>query len=370
MLLLGARLQEPPEFTSRDEVVLATSAKKRISRAMRVVIWLTLPAYFVIVATQTTFLEGIYVATIRDMYFGCMEFIAQKYAYRMIPGKCRLSNLEYDSTMTHDRAGFRNATEMPAPQIAVLGDSHAYGHGVNDDETFSALLSRGLGVPVRNLALPAFATRRAVEAYKAEGLTADVIVMQYCDNDLDENIASLKMTESEYQIALRTRLATVIKNYHYTKSKSGFRQWIMTLGYATRGLVDARFYRFTRYAPDEGTLNQEADAFARLISEYHSLLAGKTVILIESSGWGRNRRGFQKVFSRHLHDIAKVDWVVLDSHALLTRTDYFRLDDHLNAKGHGKIAGLLSDTVRQRLLRTNPAPHAFLDLGPTVRRQQ
>lgn len=337
---------------------------------MRTVIWLALPTYFVVLATQTTFLGGIYVATIRDMYFGCMEFVSQKYAYRMIPGKCRLSALEYDTTMTHDRAGFRNASEVLAPRIAVLGDSHAYGHGVNDDETFSALLNRGLGVSVRNLALPAFATRRALEAYKAEGLTADVIVMQYCDNDFDENIASLKMTESEYQNALRTRLATVIENYNYTKSRSGFQQWMMTLGYAARGLVDARLFHFTRFAPDERTLNQEADAFARLISEYHPLLAGKTVILIESSGWGRNRKGFKEIFSRRVHDISNIDWVVLDSSALLNRTDYYRLDDHLNAKGHGEVAALLSETIRQRLRRTNTGPHAIRDLGPAVLPQQ
>ena len=46
------------------------------------------------------------------------------------------------------------------PGIAVLGDSHAMGWGVNDDETFSAVLEKKIDKPVYNLAVSGYGTIR------------------------------------------------------------------------------------------------------------------------------------------------------------------------------------------------------------------
>lgn len=321
----------------------------RASAAVRVALWSIIPAYLLFVVLRTTFVQGVYIATIRDMYFGCMQYVDTKYAYRMTPGVCRLKNLEYDVTMTHDRTGFRNRSEMPAARIAVLGDSHAYGHGVADDQTFAALLGRQLGEPVRNLALPASATRRELEAYVAQAPTAGLIVLQYCDNDFDENPPSLTLAPAVYTQMLRERLDAVISNYDTTKRRGMFGQSMLTLSYAAHELVSAHFFRLPSLAPDETSLPREADAFARLLDAYRPWLAGKTVVVLESSGWGRNREGFQRVFEHRLQAIGQVHWVVLDSATLLTRSDYFRLDDHLNAAGHDKLAARLALLLRPRL---------------------
>lgn len=337
---------------------------------VRMALWLAIPAYLLFIAMQTTFLQGVYIATIRDMYFGCMQSVDTKYLYRMASGSCRLKNLEYDVTMTHDQAGFRNRAGLPAAApIVVLGDSHAYGHGVNDDQTFAALLGSQLGEPVRNLALPATATRRELETYVAQAPAANLIVLQYCDNDFDENLPSLTLSEAVYQRTLRDRMRAVIANYDYSKHQGALGQTMLTLGYAARELIGARLFRLTSSAPDETTLSREADAFARVLDQYRPWLAGKTVVVLESSGWGRNRKHFQTVFARRLQAIGQVHWVVLDSSALLARSDYFWLDDHLNASGHRKLAARLAQVLQPQLTRVSiarsagqpPAPRSGLE---------
>jgi hypothetical protein len=46
--------------------------------------------------------------------------------------------------------------------------------------------------------------------------------------------------------------------------------------------------------------------------------------------------------------------VVLDSQALLKRSDYYRIDDHLNPQGHEHLAQILSPLIADGL--KSPAP--------------
>lgn len=224
-----------PDPSATAAPMATRAAAGIVFRVVRLALWLAIPAYLRFIAVQTTFLQGAYIATIRDMYFGCMQSVDTKYLYRMASGSCRLKNLEYDATMTHDQAGFRNRADLPAAaRIVVLGDSRAYGHGLNDDQTFAALLGRQLGELVRNLALPAAATRRELEAYAAQAPTANLVVLQYCDKDLDENLPSLTLAEPVYQHTLRERMGAVIANYDYSKRQGAFGQTMLTLGYAAR----------------------------------------------------------------------------------------------------------------------------------------
>jgi hypothetical protein len=320
----------------------------RWRRAWPLGLGLLVVAYLAYVVMGTTFVQGLYIATLRDMYFGCMRPVDTAYLYSMVPGPCGLRNLEYDVSMAHDGDGFRNRSVIAAPRIAVLGDSHAYGHGVNDEQTLAALLGAQLGEPVRNLALPASATRREIEALLAHAPGAEIVVLQYCDNDFDENPPSLTLPTAAYRQKLRERMGAVMANYAHTKQQGAWGQAYLSLAYAAQQWVGARFYRFTSAAPDEKTLGREADAFAGVLEQYRAALAGKTVVVLESSGWGRNRKGFQAAFAQRLRSIGQVRWIVLDSTALLERRDYFRLDDHLNASGHAKLAAHLSPLLRPR----------------------
>lgn len=338
----------------------------RFRRALPALVLASLAIGAIFLLTRTVWLQGIYIATVRDMYFDCIQASDQNYLFRMTTGPCRLRNLEYDSLMTHDKEGFRisraptsdeHSATTTAPRVVVLGDSHAYGHGVNDDQTFAALLSVHLGEPVRNLALPATATQRELEALGAHARDAKFLVLQYCDNDFGENRASLEMGLQRYRETLRTRMDEVFRNYEHTQQQGLFTRALMTASYGLLDLVRSRLWRLTSVDGDERTLADEAEAFARVIEGSAPLLKGKTIVVLESSGWGRNRRNFQSVFARRLSRLPQMHWVVLDSATLLDRDDYFRLDDHINASGHRKLAAALDRALKPRLVPPDhPAP--------------
>ena len=79
-------------------------------------------------------------------------------------------------------------------RIVGIGDSWTFGHGVADDETFLAVLGARLNgdgarrpFEVVNTGVPGYNTAMEVEVLADRGLAyePDVVVLQYCANDLD-----------------------------------------------------------------------------------------------------------------------------------------------------------------------------------------
>ena len=62
-------------------------------------------------------------------------------------------------------------------------------YGVNDNETFSALLENKINKPVYNLAVSGYGTIRELIRFEKSGLanSVDTVIIQYCYNDWDEN---------------------------------------------------------------------------------------------------------------------------------------------------------------------------------------
>ena len=79
-------------------------------------------------------------------------------------GSCRHRNVEFNTILNFTERGrlmpdIINKNNKP---IIVLGDSHAMGWGVNDNETFSYILQNLSRTPVYNLAVSSYGTVREV----------------------------------------------------------------------------------------------------------------------------------------------------------------------------------------------------------------
>jgi lysophospholipase L1-like esterase len=96
-------------------------------------------------------------------------------------------------------AGFRAAEGEPAPgahgdaqRILVVGDSFAFGWGVEDDQTFAAVLARGLArdhrVEVINAGVPGYSTDQYWLFLRERGfaLAPDLVLLVECGNDVEE----------------------------------------------------------------------------------------------------------------------------------------------------------------------------------------
>ena len=69
---------------------------------------------------------------------------------------------QISTSLTFDENGrySNNYRDLTKKSIVVLGDSHAMGWGVNDNETFSYLLESKINRPVYNLSISGFGTVR------------------------------------------------------------------------------------------------------------------------------------------------------------------------------------------------------------------
>ncbi len=144
--------------------------------------------------------------------------------------------------VTVNGEGYRGpvAAAWPAParlRVLMLGDSITFGHGVGDDETFSAVLSRDPRVEAVNLGVPGYGTDQELIRLEREGLALhpQAVVLNVCvTNDFYENVlpvalfggrnpkpyfvtegSGLRLVDAHLKLSWRKRLAVRIAERSY-----------------------------------------------------------------------------------------------------------------------------------------------------------
>lgn len=117
--------------------------------------------------------------------------------YFNTPGQYNLALYDCDYQYKVDSTGLRACGKVASSkddslQIAVLGDSHAFGLGVSDEQTYASLLNAS-GYSTSLVACSSFGSAR--EFKKCEELVEEgviekptVLVLHYCENDSTENV--------------------------------------------------------------------------------------------------------------------------------------------------------------------------------------
>lgn len=96
------------------------------------------------------------------------------------------------------RTGRRPIERVP---IVVLGDSVAWGQGVEVDQAFPTVLSRDLGLPVLAAARPGWSTRDELEWLRASGARPRLLVLSYSFNDIEDAGPSTRVSLREEEEA-------------------------------------------------------------------------------------------------------------------------------------------------------------------------
>jgi len=81
-------------------------------------------------------------------------------------------------------------------RILVLGDSFAWGYGVEESERFSQLLEKSMGVEVINAGVSGYSTDQEWLWYRSEGIKyeADLVILVVAGNDVGDNDQQLVST--------------------------------------------------------------------------------------------------------------------------------------------------------------------------------
>lgn len=299
--------------------------------------------YFVF---QTNAPQHAYLNFVRDINYGCFQMAEESYAYKLKPGTCSLNNIEYRTTQQIDANGFRNPDETfyQADTVAI-GDSHTFGLGVNDEATLSRQLTDHHGIKTLSLGVPTYSTFRELETLRQYAPYAKNVILQYCDNDFEENRAYLANPKDHFKAAeddVRQSIREALDVYNATKNKTlwdemrGIAQTLSTHDYANREAAKAAVI-------NRGQLPTEATAFAQILATHRDLLLGKHIVVFESSSYGWNSPNFQSIFETALHQqLPELDITVLNSTHVVNHRDYYFLDDHPRPSAFRKLAAALA----------------------------
>ena len=78
-----------------------------------------------------------------------------------------------------------------------------YQFGVNGDQTFAAILESKYQRKTKNLGMGSYATQQELAALQTHDSGEKAVVIQYCDNDAEENLQSLRIGPESFKAMVR-----------------------------------------------------------------------------------------------------------------------------------------------------------------------
>ena len=237
---------------------------------------------------------------------------------------CNFKNLEYETKVTFDDFGrYSKHPKSSEKGIAVIGDSHAMGWGVNDDETFSYLLEKKIQRPVYNLAVSGYGTVREIIRLEKSNLLdkVDTVIIQYCYNDVGEN---LDFKKNNYEVA-KEKFDMMVTS----KPVSNYRKLRKAVRYSATIPFDI-ITKKNQLLDFEGHKTVLLD----VLKNYPSL-NNKKIIILYINGFNMKFFNFPKGKSKKMNNVYFLDINVGEEY-------FFKIDGHLSSYGHSFVADEIS----------------------------
>ncbi|MDA1315213.1 MAG: hypothetical protein O2968_17920 [Acidobacteria bacterium] len=317
----------------------------------------------------------------------CAEF-DPRLTYRLRPGACTFSELEFSTHYKINSLGVRDDEEsLDAPEIVVLGDSFAMDWGVEQDQSFPSVLEEQVGRKVLNAAVSSYATAREFGMLERTDLShARYLIVQYASNDFEENrlyAAQGNRIPSRDAAWYSSQVEAHTRNHSFRPAKyvyEVYRAWVGTP-------LAIRLYRYgwphprpeefpglprfrdtaaeqaqstssharPRLASDSPTkpapLRAEADAFLNVLATSPVDLSALQVIVLSFDFDHRRPRPFIAELTTAIRNSPQLQtWNnlhLLDIMPTLGREDYLTIDSHLTPQGHAKVAESLLQLIRR-----------------------
>lgn len=261
--------------------------------------------------------------------------------------RCIVENREHRVEYAANRAGLRDDDEaLDRPAIIFAGDSHAMGWGVAAADSFPKRVGANLGLRMLNTAISSYGTARElamVERLKLDG--AQALVIQYCENDFDEN--TTLVNAGRLDILPEAKYRTLVDEHGRDTRYYPFK-FVRNLFSIARLAMP---WRKSPPVPSD-TNAMEARAFLEVLLRHLPLLEGKAVVVLELNEHNRNDAkfvtGLGLLLSEPRFAALKPLVTTVDASTVLTDADYYLLDDHMRPSGHAKVAKLIEAELKRR----------------------
>jgi hypothetical protein len=264
--------------------------------------------------------------------------------YTLRPGVCSFGNIEYRNEYHINSAGVRDDEQaLQAPEVIVIGDSHAMGWGVDQNQSLVRVMAAKSGLKALDGAVSSYGTvRERMLLDRFDTSRMRVLVIQYTDNDLPENRA-FRANNGRLPIMPQADYETIVRYYaaqqRYYPGKYVFRLFMKVLHLEE---PEPDMMRMDPIAPD-----QEAELFLDVV-----LHAGKApldnvkLIVFEINQDFTHPRAFisalDRVARRPEYPRFVRELTTIDSTALVTAKDFYVIDDHMRASGHAIMGAALA----------------------------
>ncbi|MEM7584101.1 MAG: hypothetical protein AAF560_12010 [Acidobacteriota bacterium] len=258
--------------------------------------------------------------------------------YRLRSGSGRFTNREFDTTLEVNSAGLRDdEASLEAPELIVLGDSYAMGWGVAQHQSFPEVLEQRTGSRVLNAAMSSYGTARQILLLdRLDTSRTQAVVVQYFQNDYAENRAYL---DAPFELEVTPQLE--------------FEAYLRAFERQTT----YRFLDYLRAFADRRSFFPELEGVAPLrvaealldVLESSEALQDLPIVLLQILPWGDASFDVMPAVDELLagEDYAELGerLVPVPLEGRLGSDDYFRLDPHLRAGGHARVAIAVEETL-------------------------
>jgi hypothetical protein len=258
--------------------------------------------------------------------------------YTLKPGRCRFRGRYFDTWIEVNRLGTRDDdSSLIGPELIVIGDSESMGWGVQQQELYSEILESEFGRKVLNLAVSSYGTVRELKMLaRADTSQLQILIVQYSNNDLWENIAYFESgnhlpisSRAEYEERRRSHLDNL--GYYPGKYLNGllhetwYRMWAWLTFSPMRGWVADGVV-----IPDAFLAAPHGHYFWHALHNAETSLNNVTVmVLVEDHDVLEQFRALQeKTVPTRLFVVAMPTG----------RGMRYPLDGHLTAEGHRQLA--------------------------------
>lgn len=260
---------------------------------------------------------------------------------------------QIDGQWSHYRAnaqGFRSDVDFvadePAARIAIVGDSFAFGTGVELEETFASLLDArlGEGIVVRNLAMPGFGLDQMWMSVRHQALAMEplLVIVAFIDEDLDRSLTAYRRVEGFNKPTLELdggalRPQTPDDAPHPAIS---FLEHHSVLWSASRQLVR----RVGHHVPIGDWWSRNAAIFRAILEEGRRTGVPILFVRLPSKSW-RAFPGLHRLMAEEDGHWLDLGWPASrPDHAI-----HFADDGHIDAAGHAFVAEALLAWMEEEL---------------------